>query len=306
MPLGVTQVFHVNVNCSDLDAALTFYRDRLGLTTGVRTRPAAPQDGTAFRLDAAQWDAWVLHDERGLGAGCAIDLLEWQVPEPVGRPARADEPGWNRIGFFVADLDARYEALVADGRVGHGGPPHETTIEGGAPVRTVVVDGPDGVLVELVQTGVDRVGFVAVGVTDLDRAVAFYTEVLGFRLRFRRGPLRQPGDQLGLPGEIGLAAAYLDDPRGDGSFMLEVVQLLDPAPRVGAPRPAHGLGLFRLALLTDDVARDHAELVRLGVPCWSPPVELVMGPGLPPVRALLFEDPDGTVLELIQAPDRAG
>jgi hypothetical protein len=31
-----------------------------------------------------------------------------------------------------------------------------------------------------------------------------------------------------------------------------------------------------------------------------------MGPGLPPVRALLFEDPDGTVLELIQAPDRAG
>lgn len=302
MPLGVSQAFHVNVNCSDLDAALRFYRDRVGLQVATRTRPEVPQDGRAFRLDAVQWDAWILHDERGFGAGLALDLLEWQVPGPVGRPARADECGWNRIGFFVADLDARYAAIEADGGVGHGGPPHETAIEGGAPVRTVVVDGPDGVLVELVQTGVDRVGFVAVGVSDLDRAVAFYTDVCGFRLRFRRGPLRQPGDQLGLPGEIGLAAAYLDDPRGTGAFMLEVVQLLDPAPRPGPPRPAHGLGMFRLALTTDDIARDHAELVRLGVPCWSPPTELAMGPGLPPVTALLFEDPDGTVLELIEPP----
>jgi len=302
VPLGVTQAFHVNVNCSDLDAALRFYRDRVGLQVATRTRPDAPQDGRAFRLDTAQWDAWILHDERGFGAGLALDLLEWRVPGPVGRPARADEIGWNRIGFFVADLDARYAAIEADGGVGHGGPPHETAVEGAAPVRTVVVDGPDGVLVELVQTGVDRVGFVAVGVTDLDRAVAFYTEVCGFRLRFRRGPLRQPGDQLGLPGEIALAAAYLDDPRGTGAFMLEVVQLLDPAPRPGPPRSAHGLGMFRLALLTDDIARDHAELVRLGVPCWTPPVVLTMGPGLPPVTALLFEDPDGTVLELIEPP----
>jgi hypothetical protein len=29
-----------------------------------------------------------------------------------------------------------------------------------------------------------------------------------------------------------------------------------------------------------------------------------MGPGIPPLRALMFEDPDGTVLELIQPPRR--
>ena len=31
-PIGVSQAFHVNVNCSDLERSLAFYRDRLGLT----------------------------------------------------------------------------------------------------------------------------------------------------------------------------------------------------------------------------------------------------------------------------------
>ena len=88
MPIGVSQAFHVNVNCSDLERSLGFYRDLLGLTASTRTKPEAPQDGAAFGLDLAQWDAWILHDERGFGAGLVVDLLEWQVPRPTGRPNR--------------------------------------------------------------------------------------------------------------------------------------------------------------------------------------------------------------------------
>jgi len=300
VPIGVSQAFHVNINCSDLERSLAFYRDRLGLTPSTRTRPEVPQAGAAFRLDVGQWDAWILHDERGFGAGLVVDLLEWQVPSPTGRPNGAADLGFNRIGFYVRDLDGLYARLEADGMVGHGGPPHETAVDGGSPVRTVVVDDPDGLLVELVQTGVDRVGFVAIGVSDLARSKAFYTDVLGFRPMFDRGPLRQPGDQLGLAGEIELAAAYLDDPRGTGAFMIELVQLIDPAPAAAPAAVANQLGMFRLAFLTDDIARDHADLVARGVPCWTPPAELEMGPGVPPLQALMFEDPDGAVLELIQ------
>lgn len=301
-PIGVSQAFHVNVNCSDLERSLGFYRDRLGLTASTHTRPESPQDGAAFRLDVGQWDAWILHDDRGFGAGLVVDLLEWQVPRPTGSPSTAADLGFNRIGFYVSDLDGLYARLEAEGVRGHGGPPHETAVGEGAPVRTVVVDDPDGLLVELVQTGVDRVGFVAVGVSDLARSTAFYRDVLGFRPMFERGPLRQPGDQLGLDGEIELAAAYLDDPRGAGAFMLELVQLIDPPPRAAPSADANRLGMFRLALLTDDIARDHADLVARGVPCWTGPTRLEMGPGIPPLQALLFEDPDGAVLELIQ-PD---
>jgi catechol 2,3-dioxygenase-like lactoylglutathione lyase family enzyme len=315
MPIGVSQAFHVNVNCSDLERSLAFYRDRLGLTASTHTRPESPQDGAAFRLDRAQWDAWILHDARGFGAGLVVDLLEWQVPRPTGSPNGAADLGFNRIGFYVPELDELYARLEADGVRGHGGPPHTTAVEGRAPVRTVVVDDPDGMLVELVEVGVDRagataaggrgepgcrVGFVAIGVSDLARSKAFYTEVLGFRPMFDRGPLRQPGDQLGLEGEIELAAAYLDDPRGTGACMLELVQMIDPAPQRAPAAAANQLGMFRFALLTDDIHRAHADLVARSVPCWTPPAALEMGPGVPPLEALMFEDPDGAVLELIQ------
>ena len=58
-----------------------------------------------------------------------------------------------------------------------------------------------------------------------------------------------------------------------------------------------------MALLTDDIDRDYAALVDAGVVCFSPPVELEMGPGLPSdLRALFFEDPDGTCVELTEGP----
>jgi len=300
MPIGVSQAFHVNVNCSSLERSLVFYRDRLGLIPSTRTRPETPQAGDAFGLDRAQWDAWILHDSRGFGAGLVIDLLEWQVPRPTGTPNTAGDLGFNRLGIYVSDIDACYARLEADGVQGHGGPPHETAVGDGPAVRTVVVDDPDGTLVELVQTGSDRVGFVAIGVSDITRSTAFYTDVLGFRPLFDRPPLRQPGDQLGLVGEIELTATYLDDTRGAGAFMLELVQLIDPPPRRAPSAQANQLGMFRLALLTDDIDRDHDDLVARGVRCWTPPAALEMGPGVPPLRALMFEDPDGAVLELIQ------
>jgi catechol 2,3-dioxygenase-like lactoylglutathione lyase family enzyme len=301
MPIGVSQAFHVNVNCSDLERSLAFYRDQLGLTASTRTRPEAPQDGAAFGLDLAQWDAWILHDARGFGAGLVVDLLEWQVPRPTGRPNRATDLGHMRLGFLVSDLDSLFARLVAEGTTTYG-EPHATGVEGSDPVRAVVVEDPDGMMVELVQVGTDRVGFVAIAVSDVARSKAFYTDVLGFRPMFDLPPTRQAGYQLGLAGEMELTATFLDDPRGTGAFTLELMQLLDPPPSGPPASAANQLGMYRLALYTDDIDRDHADLVARRVRCLTPPATLEMGPGIPPLRALMFEDPDGTVLELIEPP----
>jgi catechol 2,3-dioxygenase-like lactoylglutathione lyase family enzyme len=112
----------------------------------------------------------------------------------------------------------------------------------------------------------------------------------------------------GTPGLTGVTVACTDPERsaafyralGLGGFV-EVVEGVGTGP----PR-ANTVGIWRLALGTDDIAADVAELGRTGVRCLSDPVEMSMGPGLPVLRFVLFPDPDGTMLELIERPAPAG
>ena len=60
------RIYHVNVNCSDLERSLAFYCDGIGLRKGTRTKPDAPQPGAAFGLEQVQWDAWILTGSGGI------------------------------------------------------------------------------------------------------------------------------------------------------------------------------------------------------------------------------------------------
>jgi catechol 2,3-dioxygenase-like lactoylglutathione lyase family enzyme len=303
MTIGVTRVFHLNVNCSDLEQSLGFYRDLLGLTQGAHT-VSPEQDGAAFGLERAAWDAWILLDPRGYD-GVVFDLLEWQTPRPIGAPTSAtDDLGFARVGFTTGDVDACH-ARLRDAGVRCFGEPHDVGLPGAPSVRAFTCLDPDGTMVELVGTGEEegaRFSFLAINCRDLDRSIDFYSSVLGFKPLGRFQPEAQDGAALGIDGDMQFEMAYLDDPRGQGAFALDLVQWQTPG-TTGAPsRQANRLGPFRLALYTDDIDGDHAALVEHGVHCWSPPAELEMGPGIPPLRALLFDDPDGTVLELIEPP----
>jgi glyoxylase I family protein len=301
MRIGVTRVFHLNVNCSDLERSLGFYRDLLGLTQGAHT-VSPEQDGAAFGLERVAWDAWILLDPRGYD-GVVLDLLEWQTPRPVGAPTSATgDLGFARVGFTTSDIDACHARLESAG-VRCFGAPHEVGLAGTPPLRAFTCLDPDGTMVELVEADdTSRFAFLTVNCRDLDRSIDFYTSMLGFSPLARVAPGPLNGAALGVDGEIDFEMSYLDDPRHAGAFALDLVQWRTPG-STGAPsRQANRLGPFRLALYTDDIDRDHAALVDQGVRCWSSPAELEMGPGIPPLRALLFDDPDGTVLELIEPP----
>jgi catechol 2,3-dioxygenase-like lactoylglutathione lyase family enzyme len=136
--------------------------------------------------------------------------------------------------------------------------------------------GPDGLQVEIDRRGSARVTGVDVGCSDVGRTHSFYTDVVG----------------LAVVGD-----ATLSDSRGPEVFSLELV-----GTKQVPPRAPYELGIYRLAFLTDDIDRDHSELVRAGVTPYSPPVSVDLGPGLPAVRALCFADPDGATLELIEQP----
>jgi glyoxylase I family protein len=309
MALDLLRVQHCNVNCSNLEASLAFYRDFVGLQALFHTNPD-PQDGTGFGIPGnAQWDAWMLHDGRGGSPAHdspAIDLLEWKQPKPTGLPYEpANHLGMFRICFLVPDIDAVYKLAVARNIVCLSPPvsiPIQT--EAADAVRALFTRDPDGTLVEFIeQPDIDGVQFIHVNVncSNLEHSREWYERVLGLEVRGTSAPGPVAGEAFGFEGHCEYEAAFLF--AKSGGFAVDLLEWKSPKP-VGTPySSANHLGIYRMAFLVPDAKAGYEELRRQGVEC-PEPVFLDMGPDIPVdgVWAVFFNDPDGTCLELIEAP----
>ncbi len=301
MTIDTARLFHLNVNCSDLDRARRFYVDGIGLTVGVRTTVDEVQPGTAFGLDRARWDAWILLGTAGYEGG-AIDLLEWKEPLPTGAPpAQLIETGFQRFGITVPDLDATVTRLRAlDGDVW--GEPHTTELANGTAVRLVMACDPDGSVIELIEGDGPRVSFVAVCSADLERTAACY-RALGLREATRFTIEHDDGARLRLTGPVTMHEVVFTAPGGGEVFVIAAGFEAPPARR-SPPRPLNALGLGRMAFLVTDLDAATAALhVEADVELVSEPVTMAMGPGLPDLRFVCARGPDGEVLEYIEQPN---
>ncbi len=137
---------------------------------------------------------------------------------------------------------------------------------------------PDGVPIMIARGPATALVGARVRSVDPDRAVAFHCEVMG---------MRRADDPGCVVDDNGFTIAF---------------DRVDEVSGATPPAPANRIGIFRMAMLTDDLDGRYRRLVERGVPCLSPPATLRMGPGLPPLRALLFRGPDGNGLELIEPP----
>lgn len=311
MALDLKSVAHVNVNCSNLERSLRFYRDLVGLGTTTHTRPL-PQEGAGFGLSGrVVWDAWMLQD--GSSAfGPAIDLLEWQTPKPIGRPhPEANHLGFMRLCLGHGDLDALHARLTAAGVPTRSGPVSVPVLEGQS-VRFFCCSDPDGTCVEFIEIpGVTaggsavRLSHININCADLDRSSDWYQRVLGVApIAARAEPPPADGAGFGFAGPCRYRADFLGIGGKPHAFLLDLLEWQDPAP-VGRPlEEANHLGLFRMAFMVDDAKASCTELDRLGVD-HSGPCHLEMGPDVPiegGLNAVFFRDPDGTCLELIETP----
>ena len=213
---------------------------------------------------------------------------------PLVRTAPAPQDG---VGFGIGG-PAQWDAwMMADGRphpvidllewiqpVPTGRPHDEPDAIGMIALRlgTPTVDAPTEVTdpdgTRLVLEPADRVTLLGVNINvgDVAKATEWYQRVLG--LTPTAAGLVVPDDDF----EIRLRPGATDRP---------------------AYQRATDLGIFRMAFLVDDAA-DAVESIRAaGHPC-PDPVWLDMGPTIPidGLRAAFFRDPDGTCLELIEAP----
>lgn len=137
-----------------------------------------------------------------------------------------------------------------------------------------------------------------VTVTNLERSLAFWRDVLGFELSHRA---HQTGDLAaeitGVPGaEISLAV--LKTPTGHKIELLEY--LAPPERKHFDPRPCD-VGSVHVALTVDDL---DAVLSKIAVSGWKAagkPQTLKIGPNAGK-RVIYVRDPDGTTIELMQPP----
>ena len=113
-------------------------------------------------------------------------------------------------------------------------------------------------------------------VNDVDRAIAFYTQHLGFKLD------RQAG------------SAFATVSRDDLTLWLSGPQSSAARAMPDGRRPDPG-GWNRLVLEVEDLASRVAEMKNAGISFRN---EIVVGPG---GRQILAEDPDGNPVELFEA-----
>ncbi|PZN34042.1 MAG: VOC family protein [Proteobacteria bacterium] len=133
-------------------------------------------------------------------------------------------------------------------------------------------------------------------VSDLDRSIAFYCDLLGMRLL--RQDAFQPGslDRItALPGARGRSAMLQA-----GAQYLELFEFATPTPRprdVSAPVCDHGIS--HVCVEVTDLEGAYRRLSEAGVRFHCPPQAFAH------MKATYARDPDGNVVELLEIPASA-
>ena len=144
----ITRAHHTGLQVESLERSLVFYRDILGFEVSFEWNPRAQYIGELVGYPDVDLHAAIL---KMPGSETFLELLEYRNVERVAVDTGTANPGTAHIAFFVDDLDALYEELVAQGVVSVSKPVTPTIgpNEGG---RAVYMLDPDGIRVELIES----------------------------------------------------------------------------------------------------------------------------------------------------------
>jgi catechol 2,3-dioxygenase-like lactoylglutathione lyase family enzyme len=212
-PMPVNRLLKVSTTVADLSAAVVFYRDWLGLACGAER---AVDDQAWKRL----LDLEATVAARAVSVFVGEQELELIAVEPPGRPyppERASNDQWfQHVALVTIDIAFVWDRLRAGspGKITDGGPQLLPPNTGG--VTALKFRDPEGHPLELISfppgirppmwhgdNGKGIIGYdhTAISVADVDRSIAFYTDLLGFRVGGRS--LNRGIEQDRLDGLVG-------------------------------------------------------------------------------------------------------
>ena len=147
--MTVARIDHVGITVSDLDRALGFYRDLLGLRVLADSTLSEPEVADLLGLDSVQLRIADLDS----GDGRVVELIQYLQPKGTRIDYESADPATAHIAFTVDDLASVHERLVRAGATIVSRRPITISEPGGSfdGAICLYVRDPDGVILELVQ-----------------------------------------------------------------------------------------------------------------------------------------------------------
>ncbi len=306
--MQVAEFLCVSTTVAELRRAETFYRDGLGFERGDET---AIDDPAWARLMGAPTIDTVRCLRMRLGAQ-EVELVAFDPPGRSYPDVRAsNDPWFQHIALVVEDISGTFDGLerLSTTSISIGGPQLLPVNTGG--VTAFKFRDPDGHPLELlyfppgvgdpVWHGVNDsrpLGYdhTAIAVGDVERSIAFYTDLLGFRVAGRSLNAGVEQDRLdGLSqcevDVVGLAPADVPTPH------VELLHYRAPrAEGAGLDIEANDIACTRQVHRVDDLDGLADRLKKSGVAFISPGIVTLRDGG----RAATIRDPDGHMIVLTQ------
>lgn len=147
--MTVNRIDHVGITVSDLDRALGFYRDLLGLRVVADSTVREPEVADLLGLDSVQLRIADLDP----GDGRIVELIQYVQPKGKRLDYTSADPATAHIAFTVDDLASVRERLMDAGATIVSSRPITISDPGGSfdGATCLYVRDPDGAILELVQ-----------------------------------------------------------------------------------------------------------------------------------------------------------
>jgi catechol 2,3-dioxygenase-like lactoylglutathione lyase family enzyme len=144
----ISELDHVAITVTDMEKSIAFYRDILQMELSIDFE--TDELSTFFSEPGVKVRSVIL--KKGKSGKGMVELLTFYSPEgkPLHPERKPYDPGLWMLSFEIDDVRAAYEELSEKG-VEFTNPPSQLNVSGMGIHTVVLIKGPDGVLVELVE-----------------------------------------------------------------------------------------------------------------------------------------------------------